>query len=519
MKLPGSEEDLVCNSSERKVLIRSVVLGYVNQVASIVIGLISVPLLLNYFDKEQYGIWTLITGLVGYLALTNFGIPTAASVLIAKLANGYEKYLILVKSLKLLIMVTAVTFVLISLLILIFPGWIKLLGVISLKNTEPTHIVVLVMGVGVLLRTSLSLALSAFSGFQRVDIVKAYELLTILVTFAALCWTIYAKEDLVFLALITSGSSLIVGIISFIHFSYKYRNIRNKQDVVEDHVSTRVIIASSFSFFQIGAAATLVWSTDNLIISNMINVEAVAPYAIAFRLFSMGFILFTLINGLLIPLYGNAMVNNEWRRMQKIFVLQTNILPVIAGAVWIVGLILSKEVIELWTGRTDMFGGYLLVFSLGGYGYILSFVNIYGGIMTAMNYSTSISRVAWLEAVLNIVFSVALVKILGIGGAALGTMLAAFLCPFILLPKYLSKLSDSRTGFNLKRSHCQFYFSVFPCLTVSMLFVYFIDNSNYRLIFAIVVLLFYILISWKLLPSEASAFILQLGKRRIKAIQ
>jgi O-antigen/teichoic acid export membrane protein len=498
---------------------RGIFLGYITQVVSIIVGLVSVPLMLNYFDKEQYGIWTLITGVVGYLALTNFGIPTAASVLIAKLTNNFEKYLILIKSFQLLVIVTSVVFLIATLLVLIFPGWVGLLGNISVENVEPARLAILVMGVGVLLKTSLSIALSAFSGFQRVDIVKLYELMAVLVNFLALCWTINAKENLVYLAWITAGLSVMLSVIAFIHFCFKYRNITDKQEVETCNISSKIIISSSFSFFQIGAAATLVWSTDNLIISNMINVESVAPYAIAFRLFSMGFILFTLINGLLIPLYGNAVANSEWKRLQKIYDLQTSILPIIAGAVWIGGLILSKEIIQLWTGRADMFGGYLLVFALGGYGYILSFININSGVMTALNFSAKMARVAWLEAFLNVVFSLALVKMLGIGGAALGTMFAAMLSSFILLPKYLSKLSGGRLRFNVEASTRQFYLVVLPVLAASMLFVNFVNEAIYRLIFAIVVLMFYSYISWKLLSVEVRLFVLQLDKRSNRTIQ
>lgn len=497
---------------------RGIFLGYFTQAVSIIVGLVSVPMMLHYFDKEQYGIWTLLTGVVGYLALTNFGIPTAASVLIAKLTNNFQKYLILIKSFQLLVIVSAIAFVFMTILVLIFPGWVGLLGNISPANIEPAREAIIVMGGGVLIRTSLSIALSAFSGFQRVDIVKIYELLSVLATFAALCWTIFAKEGLVYLAWLTAGASIVLSVISLIHFCYRFRYISNKQEIVEEHVSPIVIVSSSFYFFQVGAAATLVWSTDNLIISNMMNVESVAPYAIAFRLFSMGFILFTLINGLLIPLYGNAVAKNEWERIQKIYDLQTNILPVIAGAVWIGGIILSKEIIQLWTGRADIFGGYLLVFALGGYGFILSFVNINSGVMTAMNFSANMARVAWLEAFLNIIFSVALVKMLGIGGAALGTMFAALLCPFLLLPKYLAILSEGRLRFNLEKNIRQFGFSVLPCVTASMLFVYFVNDAVYRLIFAIIVLLIYNFISWKLLSREARAFVLQLGKRN-KATQ
>jgi O-antigen/teichoic acid export membrane protein len=497
---------------------RSIYIGYMSQGLSILIGLISVPLMLHYFDSERYGVWTLIVGIGGYLSLSNFGIPTAALVLISKLNNNFEKYLILIKSFKLLLIISIFFLILFTILMSVFPGWVELIGNISLENVDETKSAIIIMGAGVLIRSSFSIALSAFSGFQRVDIVKFSEIITMLTNFLALFWTIYIEENLVYLAWVTASSSVIISIIFFMYFFYKYNFISTKCEINSNNVSFNLIILSSFRFFQIGTAATLVWSADNLIISNMMNIDYVAPYSIAFRLFSIGFIAFTLINGLLIPFYGNEISNNRWDKINKIYNLQLTISPIISGFVWIAGILLSKEMIQLWMGRNDMFGGYLLIFSLGGYGYFLSFININSGIMTAMNLSKQLVRVAWLEGFVNITLSIFLIGIFGIGGVALATMIAGIVCPFLLLPKHLSLSSAGKLKFDFKDKLKLFIVNILPFVILSLITSLYVDDLLTKIIISMFIIIIYFIISWLKITDEQKYFLLHsiIQKKSIK---
>lgn len=495
----------------KNYIARGMALSYLSSIVGIIAGLISVPMMLNYFDNEQYGIWTLITGIIGYLSLTNFGIPTAAAVIIAMRSNNYEKFLAFNKSFFLLAFASTVALILAYIFGLMFPGWVSIIGKISLSNITPAKEALIVMGISFLIKAALSIPLSAFSAFQRVDIVKTYELINVIITFLAMWWTIHIGADIAYLAWVTSIPSVMLSLLSLVHFRYKYNHIREKKDFEPKNVSTRLIVSSSFSFFQVGLASILIWGSGNFIISHMINVESVPPYAICLRLFSVGYMLFNLINGLLLPIYGNALSKNDWVKMQNLYELQISILPIIAGLVWIGGIIFSKDIVHLWTGRDDMYGGFLLAFSLGGYGFILSHVNIYSGIMTALNYSGKIVRISWLEALLNITLSLFFVSMLGLGGAALGAMLAA-VCPLYLMPKYITSLSKGKLKGNLKGNIRQFKFAVLPCVVLASVFVSYIDYFLFSFIFFIFLVIYYMSISWKLLSLETQNFILNMVK-------
>jgi O-antigen/teichoic acid export membrane protein len=64
-------------SSRKTLLTRGVIIGYGALVTQIFYSLASIPLALSYLSKEQFGLWSLITTLTGYLQLLEFGMTNA----------------------------------------------------------------------------------------------------------------------------------------------------------------------------------------------------------------------------------------------------------------------------------------------------------------------------------------------------------------------------------------------------------------------------------------------------------
>ena len=61
--------------SERSILAKKQILySFVLKAVSILIGLLFVPLLLNYLDAERYGIWLTLTSIVGWFTFFDAGL-------------------------------------------------------------------------------------------------------------------------------------------------------------------------------------------------------------------------------------------------------------------------------------------------------------------------------------------------------------------------------------------------------------------------------------------------------------
>src|SRR5690349_8943290 len=69
--------------SRLRLFIHGVASSYVSMAAVIVTSLISVPLALHFLSKESFGLWALLTQIISYLMLIDFGMtPSVARLLI-----------------------------------------------------------------------------------------------------------------------------------------------------------------------------------------------------------------------------------------------------------------------------------------------------------------------------------------------------------------------------------------------------------------------------------------------------
>ena len=117
----------------KKVFIFGTASTYGENIVSIIVGLISVPIGLHYFGPVRYGVWAVVSSVIAYLSLSNLGINSAASVLIAKALKAFEQRAVLLRSLFLLFISSAVVLILITGINHFYPNWVLILGKIPLN--------------------------------------------------------------------------------------------------------------------------------------------------------------------------------------------------------------------------------------------------------------------------------------------------------------------------------------------------------------------------------------------------
>lgn len=496
----------------KKLFIKSVSFSYLRQIITLIIGILSLPLTLNYFGTTVYGILVLILGLVGYLNNIAFGIPSAMITLIAKASNQTQKYLILQKSFAILLKIISSILIIFIITVFIDTQWIiSLLGNIPPQYIQITKNIFIFFVIATLLKIPLTLYMQFFTGINLVYWSEIYQIMTIFLSFFALLITIYMKLDIYWFIILTLSSQLLINVISMIHVVWQYANWKNNKSF--ETITNHEILKSGFAFFQVGIAASIVWSTDNLVISHFLSPEYITPYSIAFKIFTYTFLFSAIINGVLGPIYGHAFSQNDWKKIERISSTILKLLPIFGAGVWVFLLFFAKELILLWTHNEMAFGGYLLIFSLGLYGYVLSFVNTYATVLFSLNYAHKILYIAWGEAILNFLFSIILIHLLGLGGVALGTALAAFLSGFIFLPRAIKKLTEENVMYEYDYVKKHFLFLVIPSVLIALLSIQ-IEHFYLKIILFLVIVAINIVASWKLLTIEDKTILFNLIRRK-----
>lgn len=484
-----------------KTFLLSIASSYGTIIVSTFVGLLSVPIGLHYFGPARYGIWAIITSAITYLNLSNLGITTAAQTLTGKTPEPFEKRIILQRSFSLLVIISLVISSIFIGIVYLYPDWIYTLGKIPTNLQKEATEATIIFAILFLLNLPFTVFSAGFVGFQEVYWERFYGSLTKIASLIAITLTVLVvKGNLITLALFQGIGTLLISIVCASHFIFTHHELCQKCNIkISNELSIGSIFASGVRFFSIGIAAMVVWNTDNLVISHFIGPSEVTPYSVTFGFFAIGFSTFTTVNGVLWPMYGHSAGKNQWGWVQQIYNYTVNLLPILGGLLWIGGIAYAKEIITLWAG-SDAYGGILVVIALGGYGYTLSLVNSHATVLNALNLTKNIVVFGWLEAIFNLIISVTLVKILGIGGVALGTFLASLITVFWLLPLDISHQTTGKVKLHFKLIIRHAVEVMLPCLMLAILTYLYIPTTLVKFILNIFIIIIYLILSWYIMP-------------------
>lgn len=505
--------------TRRKSFLLGVFSGGITNIVATVVGIFSAPIGLKYFGIEKYGTLAVISTLLTYLSTSQIGLPTAVSVLASKAIDRLEQLRLIMKGFVLSFVI--VVFVIAGFLVYTRSShWLNVIGKVPLSIYKEVARATFISAILFLLNLPLSIFLSGFVASQKVHIERLYNMMiTSIIPFAGLLITIWQKGNLVFYSYVKGIMTIFASLIAVVHLLFADSENRScvrqpgrlfSQSSI-DEFSLHSIIATSLRFFIIGLAATVVWHTDNLIISHFFGVKDVTPYAITFKLITSTFFIFSVIAYPVFPMIGKAYSAGDLGWIIQTYNRLILILSLLGGAIWISSIAFARDIINIWVGP-DGYAGKLTVFALGGYGYACSVMAMPNMVSTGLNFINVF--IGWSEAIANIVLSIFFVKYLhmGIGGTALGTFLASFLTVFWMVPLYIRKKSKGKIVLSYSYVIRTFFLIILPCLFLLMIFNYLKIDSNVKRFLNAMVVISYIMISYRILPLDIKDMIKDLSR-------
>ncbi len=424
------------NTKDRSSIFRRALMGgSTAQVVGNVSNILFIPLALDLLGTTIFGLWMVVASIIAYMGLSQFGLGSATAVMIAQSKTQEEQRNIFFNSIR---------FLTIAGIGLLFFGvfmaikqdiWINIFGVISPNLLQEAILCIGLMGFSYALRLPSVAFSSTFIGMQDVHLERLYTaILPPLISLSAVIVVKLTGGGLVELAIFTGGGQIILSLLSGLHLIKRYPHyLYKKSNQNVDSKSQKLFLKSSARYFFISLSALVVWGGDNLIISYFIGPDAVTAYSVTFKVFTAAYGVFIIINSALWSLFGKAASEDDWNWMDSTYKKAIVLMPFIGGGIWITGVLFVKPFINLWTGPNG-YGGELVVFSLGGYGYLLALVNLHATLLTGMNITKRMIWIGVAEAIANFIFSIFLLQWFGIGGVALGTLLSTLVTTFWLLP-------------------------------------------------------------------------------------
>ncbi len=346
------------NSAEDRSLerYRRILLTLISSVGvkalSILTTFISVPLTIRYLGQEQYALWVTISATVALFSFADLGIGNGLLNAISEAHGKKDRKLAQrhISSAFFLLSVVACALALLFALVYTRVLWAHIYNVSSpdaVAEAGPATAIfvacfLLSMPLGVVQRVQLGYQ-EGFIDNRWTGLGKIFSLIGVLVAIAA-----QAHLSLLVLALV-GGPVFALLLNSIFLFGIKRPWLRPRVDKIVKS-SIQKVSQTGFLFFILQLAGAFAYSSNSLILAQILGPGAVAQYAIAAQLFNVPLVIFNMVLNPLWPAYGEAFIQGDAEWIRKTFIRSVKIGLLINGLPSMVLLVFGGWIIRLWIG-------------------------------------------------------------------------------------------------------------------------------------------------------------------------
>lgn len=412
------------------------------------VGFILLPLTLDYLNPTKYGIWLTLSSVIGWFGFFDIG-----------LGNGLRNKLaeaLALKDYKLAKIYVSTTYAILSLIIFgiyllfliinSFLNWSEILNTTPDMAGELSWIAVIVFTFFTL-RFVLKLIGIILTADQLPGYNSAFDALGSLIALIVIfIITKISQGNLLYISIVYSlGPVIILIIATFYFFNGKYISIKPNIKSVKFKYF-KPLAGLGIKFFILQIAAIVIFSTDNMIITQLFGPIEVTPYSIAFKYFGIPIMIFTIITTPYWSAFTNANSNKEIKWIENsVNGLLRIWLVVVIGVVLM--LAISKYFYLMWIGD-KVHIPFLLSAFMGLYAVIITWNSIFA------NFTNGVGKIKLqmyegiFSMIINIPLSIFFAKNLGMGssGVILATCFSMAIGSFLMPIQYYKIIKGNAKG-------------------------------------------------------------------------
>lgn len=426
---------MINDSKQRKL---GAILSYFSIVANTVIQLLYTPLLVRMLGKSDYGLFSLVSSIIGYLTILDLGFGNAIIVYTSKyrIQGRYEELRKLHGMFKVVFYVIGIFSGLLGLVLYfnVDSFFSKTMTNIELQKMK---VMMLILTFNLVITFSFSLYNSIISAYEKFIYQKVLAILNSVLKPVLMIPLLFLGFKSIALCVVITVVNIIVLVSNFIYCRYTLKLEVKYQGF--DFKLFKKIFGYSIWIFLAVIVDKVNWSVDNFILGAVSGTIAVSIYSIASTLNQLFINLSTAISGVLLPKMSKLIANNASSEqltdeMIKVGRIQNYVIFLMCS-----GLILfGKQFIKLWVGDGFEESYYVALLLIVPVCFPL-IQNLGISIMQAMNRFKFKSVSTSIMAVFNVIISVFLAKKMGAIGAAIGSSIALIVCNIFIINIYYYK--------------------------------------------------------------------------------
>jgi O-antigen/teichoic acid export membrane protein len=443
------------------------------------------PFIVKHLGATQYGVWSLLVALVGYLGLLDFGVRGAVTRYIAKhhaISDTKSASSIATGALVLFGCAGVVAVLLAVVLAMLSPKFFNIPA-----ELQGTAKVVLIVG-GFTVATTLVSAVfgGIVTGLERWDISSGIE---ILITTVRTIGVIAALEDghgLPALAYVHLATSIAYGILAWYAVRRLYPAL--KFDFSQPlRGPIRTILSFSAFLSIIHVLAMVIYYTDALVIAVVLPISAVAIFAIAGNLCEYASKVAGALSKMMTPRVS-ALTSVGASNIGEAVLTTARLASLAATPIAMTFFFRGESFISLWMGPEfgPSSGAVLRVLAivvwLGGARAVAS-----SAVIGANRHRTLIPALM-AEAVANLGLSILLAHLIGVVGVAMGSAIPSVLVALAYVPLCLKWATGVAPSAYYRQAWLLPTVACLPFMAATMCFEHFLPAGNLLMFFLQVIL-------------------------------
>jgi len=433
----SSEQRMLERRLSRPSLRLSVVSNWLAFVLTAAVGFVLAPYMVRRLGDSQYGLWVLVSSLVGYLGLLDLGVRGAVTRYVARHHGAGDD-----RAASRIVSTALFLFAITATAVVVVVGLLSLL-LDHLFDVPPellqeARIAVLVSGASI----AVSLVSGVFGGvvvgLERFDLLNTVEVAAELLRAVLVWWALVNGGGLATLAMVQLGCCIVRGLIQAELVRRLYPRLRIRLRLRTD-ADTRTILSLGLSVTALHVASMLAFYTDAVVIGAFMPVAMVTFFAIGAGLTQHARALLSGISHVISPRASFLEQVGGPAAVRRILLASGRLATLVILPIVITFAIRGGSFIGLWMGPRFAVpsGRVLTVLSIA-----LAFAVARHVIISALigiDRHRGVIPVCFAEGVINVALSVALVVPLGIEGVAWATTLPNLAVSLLFIPWYVRR--------------------------------------------------------------------------------
>lgn len=493
------------------------ILSYIIIVVNMLIGVLYTPILTEQLGQAEYGLYSLVTSVISYLTILDFGFGNAIIIYTTRYRNKNEKE----KEQKLHGM-----FFIIYIIIGIIAGIISLIlwlnvdklfgNTMSIEELNKAKVLMGILTLNLIVTFPLSVFTSIITSYEKFVFSKTLNLIRIILNPIIMLILLHFGIKSIGLVILTTVLNIGTLILNYIYCKTKLK-IKLKFGKI-DFKLLREIMAYSVWIFLNSILDKINWSLDQFILGIYSGSVAVAIYSVASQLNQMFMNFSTAISGVLLPRVTKMESENASDKEFTDIFIRTGRLQYIVMALIITGFVLfGKEFIEImWVGP-EYSQSYIIACILMIPMTIPLIQNVGLNILQAKNKYKFRVIILILFAFVNVAVSIVLSKLYGGIGAAIGTSISLIGGSIISMNIFYHK----KVGINMIefwKNILRMSLPMIGCIIVAIIIKIYVPIQSVPMLLLQIIIyaILYCLVVWKWSMNDYEK---ELIKKPLQAIQ